>query len=116
MIGIDSLYNALFTVSRPTRTSDGQGGWAVSYVEAGTLRGRLRPASTSERSVARQEQAQISHVFYCAAEADLRRGDLVSGAGQTVEVQAIREPSHAGHHWECDCVETQKEAQVEAGS
>ena len=116
MIGIEHLFNALFTVSRPTRASDGQGGWAVSYVEAGTLRGRLRPTSAAERSVAQQEQARVSHVLYCAAEADLRRGDLVSGAGQTVEVVAIREPSHAGHHWEVDCLEIQKEGEQEAGS
>ena len=112
-----TLFNATFTVTRPTRTADGQGGWLVAYAEVGTLRGRLRPAgtATAEGRVARQEQARSSHVFYCAAEADLQRGDLLSGAGQTVEVLAVREPSHAGHHWECDCVEYQKE-EAEAGS
>ncbi len=115
-MGIEALYNATFTVNRPTRTPDGQGGFALGYAEAGTLRGRLRPASSSERTVARQDQAVVSHVFYCAAESDLRRGDLVSGAGQTVEVIAVREPSHAGHHWECDCREYQKEREEEAGS
>ncbi len=115
-MGIAALYNATFTVSRPTRTSDGQGGWARGYAEVGTVRGRLRPTSATERSVASQQQAQVSHVLYTSAEADVRRGDLVSGAGQTVEVIAVREPSHAGHHWEIDCREVQKEAEEEAGS
>lgn len=115
-MGISVLFNALFSVSRPTRTTDSQGGWAVGYADAGSVRGRLRPAGSSEQRVAGQQQARVTHVLYTAAEADIRRGDLVSGAGQTVEVLAIREPSHASHHWEIDCQETQKETEQEAGS
>jgi head-tail adaptor len=116
MLTIETLYSHTFTVSRPTRTADGQGGWAVGYVEIGEIRGRLRPLGSSERTVADQQQARVTHVLYCPADSDIQRGDLVSGAGQTVEVIAVREPSHAGHHWEVDCMETQTDGGGEAGS
>ena len=113
---IESLFNHTFTVSRSTRISDGQGGWLLGYVEIGEIRGRLRPLGSSERVVADQQQAAISHVLYCSADSDIERGDLVSGAGKTVQVIAVREPSHAGHHYEIDCQEIQKEPETEAGS
>lgn len=96
---------------RPTRTSDGQGGWAVAYQDLGTLTGRLRPASSSEQTVAAQEQARVTHVLYCAADEDVEREDLFSLAGRIVEVVAVREPSHLGHHLEVDCAEVQKPSQ-----
>ncbi len=108
---IQALYIHTLTISRPTRTADGQGGWAVGYTNVGTTRGRLRPSSASERTTAQQQHARVSHVLYCGATVDVRRGDLVSGAGKTVEVLDVREPSHAGHHFECDCREVQKEGE-----
>jgi len=113
---IESLYTHTFMVSRPTRASDGQGGWLVDYVEIGEIRGRLRPLGSSERVTADQQQATISHVLYCSADSDMARGDLVSGAGKTVQVIAVREPSHARHHYEVDCSEIQKEPGSETGS
>ena len=112
---IDALYIHSLTISRPTRTHDGQGGWAVGYDELGGIAGRLRPAGASEQTVADQQQARVTHVLYCATDEDIQRGDLVSGAGVTVEVVAVREPSHMGHHLECDCVEIQQEP-TEIGS
>ncbi len=107
---IDALYIHSLTISRPTRTPDGQGGWAIGYTELGGIAGRLRPAGASEQTVADQQQAKVTHVLYCAADEDIRRGDLVSVAGVTVEVVAVREPSHMGHHLECDCAEIQQES------
>ncbi len=112
---IDALYIHSLTISRPTRTSDDQGGWAVGYSDQGAIAGRLRPTGASEQKVADQQQARVTHVLYCATDEDIRRGDLVSGAGVTVEVVAVREPSHMGHHLECDCVEIQQESE-ETGS
>lgn len=108
-MGIGALFNAVFAVSRPGRTSDGQGGWAMSYAPVGAVDGRLRPASATEIASAAQRMAQVSHVLYTPAHVDLLRGDLVSGAGVTVEVVAVRAPSQAGHHLEVDCLERQKE-------
>jgi SPP1 family predicted phage head-tail adaptor len=115
-MGIELLYNHDFSICRPARTADGQGGWPMSDEAIGTVRGRLRPATAAERTVADQEQARVTHVLYCAATADIQLGDLVLGAGVTVEVIAVREPSRAGHHLEIDCVEVQKEPDAEVGS
>ena len=116
-MGIETLYIHTVTVARPTRTSDGQGGWALGYEDAGAVVGRLRPATPSEIVSADQQQGKVSHVFYCSPEADIRRGDLLSGvSGQVVEVVTVREPSHMAHHLEIDCLEIQKEAEQESGS
>ena len=112
----ESLLNQEYTISRRSRVSDGQGGWAIAYEEQGTVDGRLRPASSQEREVAAQEERRISHVLYVVADTDIVRGDQVEGDGITVDVVAIREPSRAGHHLEVDCWETQLEVDVEAGS
>ncbi len=104
-----------FAVYRPMRDSDGQGGWQQSLVELSELRGRLRPAGASERTVADQELRHISHVLYTEGGADIRRGDVVVGAGLEVVVQGVREPSRAGHHLEIDCLEVQREP-AEEGS
>jgi SPP1 family predicted phage head-tail adaptor len=112
---INALFTHTFTVSRLSTASDGQGGWAQSRVDVGTILGRLRPTSASERTVAQQGQAQVSHVLYTSADADVQRGDLVTGAGKVVEVIAVREPSHMGHHLEVDCQEIQQ-ASEEVGS
>jgi head-tail adaptor len=100
-----SLLNHTFTVGREVRTSDGQGGWAISYQAIDPVVGRLRPATGAERTVAASEERQISHVFYCLADADLERGDRVEYGGVQVEVLGIRQPSLAGHHLEIDCLE-----------
>lgn len=107
---IESLFNNGFTITRMDRVSDGQGGWGQVPVTVGTVNGRMRPASASEREVAAQEQRQISHVLYVIAGTDIARGDLVTGAGLTVLVQGVREPSLAEHHLEVDCLEIQKDS------
>ncbi len=49
-MGIEALYNHEFAIARPTRTADGQGGWALGYADAGTVLGR--PSSAHSRSPA----------------------------------------------------------------
>ncbi len=110
-----SLLNNDFLVSRLVRISNGQGGWAVAYTPIGTVRGRLRPASGSERDVADQLERAITHVFYVVAGTDIQRDDTVEGDEVTVKVQGVREPSRADHHLEIDCIEFQKPTR-EAGT
>lgn len=122
----DALFSALmnnsFATYRPSRASDGQGGWGRAYTPMGTVSGRIRPATSTEREVALQEQRHITHVLYIEPGTDLQRGDLVIYSGSesdrelSVEVQGVREPSLAGHHLELDCLEVQKEPEVEEGS
>ncbi len=104
-----SLLNHEFTVTRRTRTSDGQGGFTIGYSSVGTVNGRMRPASSNEKEVASAMQRNISHVLYVEVDADIERGDRVTFEGLTVDVLAIREPSLMGHHLEIDCLEVQKE-------
>ena len=104
-----SLLNHTFAVNRRTRASDGQGGFTIGYSRVGTVTGRMRPASGTEKEVAAAMQRNISHVLYVEADADIERGDRVTFDGLSVDVLAIREPSLMGHHLEIDCMEVQKE-------
>lgn len=113
MIAFTSLLNNIFTISRRRRTADGQGGWAIDYVELGTVNGRLRPASSSEREIAMREEREITHVLYVAAGANVARRDLVTLGDLVVEVMAVREPSHAGAHLEIDCRQRQEETSTD---
>ena len=105
----ESLLNNTFIVERRVRASDGQGGWTISYSASGTMEGRIRPATSNERVVADAEQQQITHVLYVLAGEDIARGDRVTCGDLVVEVLGVREPSEAGHHYEVDCLERQKE-------
>lgn len=116
MSHIESLFNHTFAISRTTRASDGQGGWAEVVDSSWEVLGRMRPASSAERQVAAQEQRHLSHVLYLLAGTDVARGDLVSGGGVTVLVRGVREPSQAGHHLEVDCQEVQTEPGEVVGS
>jgi head-tail adaptor len=118
-----SLLNRTFQVARRRRTSDGRGGWPIDYVAIGSVEGRMRPASSSEREAGKREEREITHVLYVVAGTDIQRGDLaspgvlnitsdgVTASDVLVEVQARREPSHAGEHYEYDCLERQRESQ-----
>ena len=110
-----SLLNNTFTVERRVRTSDGQGGWEIGYGVVGTIEGRIRPASSEERTVAQREERDVSHVLYCLPGEDIARGDRVTCGALTVEVLGVREPSLAGEHVEIDCLEVQAET-TEVGS
>jgi len=106
---IESLFNVAFTVSAKTRTTDGRGGWLVTWASAGTVQGRMRPATATERLMAAQRRAEISHVLYVAADEGVQRGNRVAGEGRIWEVIAVREPSLADHHLEIECREIQLE-------
>jgi head-tail adaptor len=110
----ESLLNNTFIIYRKARTFDGQGGWAESWLEAATIAGRLRPVVGRESDTADQAQRVVTHVLYTLPAVDIQRGDMVVGAGgaghsAVLDVLGIREPSHAGHHWEIDCEEREKE-------
>jgi SPP1 family predicted phage head-tail adaptor len=109
MSHIETLFNTTFAISVKTRASDGQGGHPVSWEEAGSVEGRMRPASATERLMAAQRQAELSHVLYVDADEMIQRGNRVSDGDRTWEVVAIREPSLAGHHLEIECREIQLE-------
>ncbi len=110
------LLNQDYAIHRKVRASDGQGGWSEAWTELATVRGRLRPVSAEERTIADEVEAEVTHVLYTLASEDIARGDIVAGAGRTVRVLAVREPSQAGHHLQIDCRELQQEEVAEWGS
>lgn len=121
----ESLLNNMALIARRRRTTDGQGGWAIDYVNIGTAACRIRPASSAEKTVALAEERQITHVLYVVAGTDIERGDqvtILAGPGQaaatdlTVEVEGVREPSKAGEHLEIDCRQRVQEVSTEDGS
>lgn len=113
----ESLLNHDVAIERRRRSPDGQGGWAIDYQPVETVRGRIRPANSTEREVAMADERQITHVLYVKADADIARGDQVTVDGLVVDVVAVREPSKAGAHYEVDCRERQlEEATAEVGS
>jgi len=101
------LFNKILTVMRSAEVSDGQGGWKKTYQPIGQMKGRISVANIAERTAAAQEHAVVSHVVYCSADEDIRRGDLVTDGRITVEIVGVRNPSEADHHLECPGVEVQ---------
>jgi hypothetical protein len=106
-------------VARRRRVPDGQGGWSLTYYSINSIDGRLRPATSRERETALKEERFITHVFYCVANENIARGDMlspgvlsidgseISSTDILVEIDAVREPSTADEHWEIDCNERQ---------
>ena len=114
---IEALFNHEFIVSRVYREDNGQGGWIITRIEIGTVRGRLCPVYKGEEdSVAQQEEHRITHHLYVLAGTDIARDDEVEGGGNLVKVLGVREPSHTNHHLEIDCQEMQKGQSYEDSS
>jgi head-tail adaptor len=119
----DSLLDTL-AISVPVRGSDGQGGWTIAYVDAGTAAGRLWAGGASEDEVADNEEARISHraavrSLTTSGGYQIARGSLITFDGVTVEVDAVmgrNEPEKDKHHYELACIERQDEKLAELGS
>ena len=114
---ISSLYNNTWTVTRKTRTTDGQGGYTATWATSSTVEGRMRPASATERTEAMLLKYEVDNILYCATDEDIVRGDRITKDGRTWDVEAVRDPSYAsfndepGNHLEIDLTERQKEGQ-----
>lgn len=96
------------TVQRKGRVHDGQGGWRQDWTEIGSERGKIRPASASERMIAGQQQASVSHIGYLRKGANIQLGDRLSLDNVGYDVIAVREPGLAGKHIEVDLNEAQR--------
>lgn len=92
---------------RLTLTADGQGGWSEQFVANGETSCRVRPWTTEENLLARQEGTRVSHIMYVPGGMDVRRGDAVRVRGMQGEVMSVREPSLTGHHLMVDVDERQ---------
>jgi head-tail adaptor len=106
-----ALLNVTVTISRKSRTSDGQGGWTEALVEQDAVPGRVRPVTPGEETVGGQREVQITHVAYFALGVDVQRDDQLvyvapNGEAKTLIVRAVREPSQP-NHLQIDCEERQ---------
>lgn len=114
MTVFSSLLNRAYVAWQPQRTSDGQGGFVVSFASVGQVQGRMSQRSGSEVDVADSEERQVSHTFFVGADdsvgAQIGRDFLITPAddvNRTFIVQGVREPSLAGEHLEIDCYQRQ---------
>jgi len=92
---------------RKELTSDGQGGWSEKYVVNGETRCRIRPWTTEESLIARQEGTRVSHIMYVPGGTDVEFSDAVRVRGTEAHVESVREPSKTGHHLMVDLDERQ---------
>lgn len=103
MSRIARMLNASADVYRETRTDDGLGGSTVAWVLVGPVRARFSQPSATERVVAQQNGADMTHVVYLLPTADVRRGDELRRGTVTYEVLATFEPSEPGTYLRADC-------------
>lgn len=105
------LMNRTLTIQRKSGSPDGQGGHTLTYSDIGSTRGRIRPASSTERTIAEAWDALVSHVGYTPAGVDVRRDDRITtdNNGDTLyfRVKAVRNPSLKNHHLEIDLEQMQ---------
>lgn len=90
---IRHLYNRTLTVSRGTRVDDPYGGGTDTVATVGTVDTRVSRPSPAEREVAAREGVRVTHTAYMDPGVDVRRGDVLTGDGQTFEVISIVAPS-----------------------
>ena len=93
--------------------SDGAGGSTISDWDTvnANLQGFLRGGHPSDQPRGSKYEAQVSHVWYSFADADILRGDrlTVTKGSRTyvVAIIGINNPAMADHHLECPCREWQ---------
>lgn len=109
MSRVSHLLNASAEVWRAARTSNGMGGSTTTWGSTGTVRCRLSQPSATERVIAAQNGAELSHVVHLADTADVRRGDELRQGARVFEVLAVYEPSVPGTYLRADCKLRQEE-------
>ncbi|WP_436772065.1 head-tail adaptor protein [Yinghuangia sp. YIM S09857] len=88
--------NRHLAVWRPTTTPDGAGGQSVTYVRQPDLvRAKVDQPTPSERMLAQQAGAELTHSVYVMPTADVRRGDELRDPmrPQVYRVLSVVEPS-----------------------
>lgn len=103
MSRIARLLNARAEVWRQSRVSDGMGGWVTTWAKTSDVRARFSQPSATERVVADQNGAELSHVVYLRPDDDVRRDDELRRGADVFEVLAVFEPSEPGTYLRADC-------------
>jgi SPP1 family predicted phage head-tail adaptor len=87
------LLNRSLDVARETSAPDGMGGTTTTLATVGTVAAKVDQPSTAEQQVAAQSGSRHTHNAYFAPTADVRRGDTLTGDGDTFDVLSVVEPS-----------------------
>lgn len=107
MSRITHLMNTALEVWRTTRAADGMGGWETAESLVGTARCRISQPSATERTLAAQSTARLTHVIYAEADANIRREDLLRQGAREFRVVDTFEPSVPGTYLRVNCEEVQ---------
>lgn len=106
-MSFDSLMIHSINVLRRNGSSDGAGGFTLEFAPiASGIKGRIRPASSSEINLGDRWDAAVSHVAYMRPR-DVRRDDRLQLGDIIFRVIAVQEPSRMGHHLEVMCQQIQ---------
>lgn len=103
MSRVARMLNASAEVWREGRVPDGMGGSPTGFAKLGDVRCRLSQPSATERVVAAQNGADLSHIVYLPTTADVQRGDELRQPGRAFKVLATYEPSEPGTYLRADC-------------
>jgi head-tail adaptor len=95
------------SIQRRTRVPDAQGGWSEGWDTIAAESGKVRPASGSEREVAGQPQATVTHIAYLRGKASVRFGDRLYLDEIGYEVVSCRYPGGGGTRLEIDLTQIQ---------
>ncbi|MGW2547496.1 phage head completion protein [Kitasatospora sp. NPDC001574] len=93
MIGIGHQLTRTLEVWRPSSEPDGLGGRRTTLVHIGEVRAKVDQPSASDRLVAAQSGSRHTHTVYLLPAADIARGDVLRGDGQTLTVHHVTGPS-----------------------
>lgn len=106
MVVIEHLTNRVLTVRRPVLVTDPGGGQSTTWTEVGEVAVRISQPTATERTVAQQDLAQLTHIVYAAPGADVRRGDELADTALTLRVLATLQPSEPVY-LRCECEQRQ---------
>lgn len=76
-------------------------------VEMPPIKGRLRPVSAQETVFQVVSGTAVSHVFYCAGDADIKADDKIYLGTTKINIKAVKNPAYMSHHLECLGVQVQ---------
>ncbi|HEY5836179.1 phage head completion protein [Streptomyces sp.] len=90
---IGHLLNRTLEVWRELGEDDGYGGRRTVRSLAGQVPAKVDQPSAAERTLAQQSGSEHTHTVYLLPDADVARGDQLSGDGDTFRVLSTVTPS-----------------------
>jgi head-tail joining protein len=92
-MALQGLFDALVTISRKTRTADGQGGFSESFSPVTDALCRFANITGRDMAIGQQKEGVVRHAVYFTPGVDVQIGDRLTVDGRTFEV---RTPNAAG--------------------